>query len=131
MKELEDKQTGIEYFETFIRYILNAGQNFKKSDVEEIVNKIGMNYPDGSEVVMSLAEILREEGEIKGRQEGEIKGIEKGIEKTTIRLLTKKFGIISEEIKAKISKLDTITLETIIDGIFEYKDLDDIKKYLE
>jgi len=62
LKELEDKQTGIEYFETFIRYILNAGQNFKKSDIDKIVERIGINYPDGSEVVMSLAEILRQEG---------------------------------------------------------------------
>ena len=48
-----------------------------------------------------------------------------------MRQSCKKFGIISEEIKAKISKLDTTTLEIIIDGIFEYKDLDDIKKYIQ
>ena len=62
------------------------------------------------------------------------KGMEKGMTntlvKTAIKLLTKKFGILPEEITTKISKLDNTILEILIDGIFEYKSLDDIKKYI-
>ena len=62
------------------------------------------------------------------------KGLEKGtgdaLMKTAIKLLTKKFGVLPEEIKTKISKLDNSTLEIIIEGIFEYKDLEDVKKYI-
>jgi hypothetical protein len=46
-------------------------------------------------------------------------------------LLTRKFGILPEELKMKISKLDTTTLEVIIEGILDYKSLEDVKKYIQ
>ncbi|HCX62033.1 MAG TPA: transposase, partial [Clostridiales bacterium] len=62
------------------------------------------------------------------------KGMEKGasnaLVKTAIKLLTKKFGILPEEVISKISKLDNSILELIIEGIFEYKSIEDIKKYI-
>ena len=76
LQELEDKQTGIEYFETMMRYIFSAGKNLTRSDINKIIEKIETTYPEGSEVVMTLAQIFREEG----KEEGIIKGIEKGIE---------------------------------------------------
>lgn len=76
LQELGDKQTGIEYFETLIRYIFSAGKNLTKADVEEILEKIETTFPEGSEVAMTLAEIFREEG----KREGMIAGIERGIE---------------------------------------------------
>ena len=126
LSELDDKQTGIEYFETMMRYIFNVRADLTESDVDKLISNMENNYPEGSEVLMTLAERFVEKGIEKGIE----KGMEKGIEKTTIKLLTKKFGILPEELKAKISKLDSPTLEIIIDGIFEYKSLDDIKKYI-
>lgn len=76
LQELEDKQTGIEYFETMMRYIFSAGKNLTRSDINKIIERIETTYPEGSEVVMTLAQIFREEG----KEEGIIKGIEKGIE---------------------------------------------------
>ncbi len=122
LSELDDKQTGIEYFETMMRYIFNVRSDLTERDVEKLIAKIENNYPEGSEVLMTLAERFVE------------KGIEKGetnaLVKTAIKLLTKKFGNLPEEVKTKISKLDNSTLEIIIEGIFEYKSLDDIKRYL-
>ncbi|MDQ2087075.1 DUF4351 domain-containing protein [Herbivorax sp. ANBcel31] len=104
-------------------------------DVNDIVENIEKTYPEGSEVVMTLAEQLREEGKLKGIEEGKQEGLEEGqtkaLSKSAIRLLTKKFGKLSEETKSKIEKLDSITLEIIIDQIFEYKTLDDAKKYFD
>lgn len=139
LRELDNKQTGVEYFETFMRYILNAGQKLSKKDIEEIMVKIESVYPEGSEAAMTLAEILREEGKLKGLEEGKLKGLEegklKGIEealaKTAIKLLTKRFGILPEETRAKIAKLDAVTLEIMVDEILEYKSLEDTKKYLQ
>lgn len=124
--KLENQQTGIEYFETFMKYILNASRKLTKEDVEDIIKKVEASYPEGSEVVMTLAEQFREEGELTG----ELRGETKALSKTAIRLLTKKFGKLPEEIKNKISKLDTDVLEIIIDSIFDYEKLDDVKKYL-
>ncbi|GAQ25683.1 Rpn family recombination-promoting nuclease/putative transposase [Tepidanaerobacter syntrophicus] len=142
LKELEDKQTATEYFETLMRYIFSVDKSLTSSDVSKIVKKIETTYPEGSEVVMTLAEKLREEGLKEGLKEGLEKGMEKGLEKglekgkreeritTAIKLLTKKFGPLPEELKSKISKLDSVTLEIIIDGIFDYESLDDVKKYI-
>ncbi|NSJ91082.1 DUF4351 domain-containing protein [Coprococcus sp. MSK.21.13] len=138
LQELEDKQKGIEYFETFIRYIFNARANLTKKDVREIINKISKTYSEGSELVMTLAEIFRQEGKEEGIKQGIEKGIEKGIQQGerrkslnyAIKLLTKKFGKLPEELKTKISNLDTVTLEVIIGDILDYKSLEDVKKYI-
>ncbi|NMA85275.1 MAG: DUF4351 domain-containing protein [Epulopiscium sp.] len=119
---MEDKQTGIEYFETLMRYIFNARVDLTKEAANEIMRKIENTYPEGSEVVMTLAERFREEGIALGEV--------KSLVKTTIRLLTKKLGTLPEEIKSGISKLDAETLEIIIVEIFEYEKLEDIKRYL-
>jgi len=82
----------------------------------------------GSEVHNMLFAEFNMEKELKVAEEI---GIEKGRAITVIKLLTKKFGTLPEEVKTKISELDNATLEVIIDGIFEYRSLDDIKKYIE
>lgn len=79
LRELDNQQTGIEYFETFMRYVLSAGQKLTKEDIDDIIKKVEIAYPEGSEVVMSLAEQLKQEG----REEGIIKGMEAGMEKGT------------------------------------------------
>jgi flagellar biosynthesis/type III secretory pathway protein FliH len=88
---------------------------------------------------MTLAEQFRKEGREKGMMEGLEKGMMEGLEKgevkalvnTVIKLLTKKFGTLPEELKAEISKLDTITLEVIIGDILEYQSLEDVRKYVQ
>ena len=124
--ELEDKQTGIEYFETLMKYVFNARVDLTKEAIIKVMDKIESTYPEGSDLVMTLAEKFREEGKEKGIEIGEVKSLIK----TTIRLLTKKFGVLPDKTKEKISKLDADTLEIIIVEIFEYKNLEDINKYL-
>ncbi|OLS02603.1 Rpn family recombination-promoting nuclease/putative transposase [Tissierella creatinophila] len=82
--ELEDKQSGIEYFETLMRYIFSARIDLTKEVANEIMNKIETTYPEGSEVVMTLAERFREEG----MEEGEKKSMEKVVKKSIIKGLT-------------------------------------------
>jgi predicted transposase YdaD len=83
---------------------------------------------------MTLAEQLRAEGREEGRKEGRVEGRKEGrveaLVETAIKLLTKKFGSLPEEFKIKLSKLDAATLEVVIDNIFEYESLEDVKKYI-
>ena len=130
IKELEDKQSGIEYFETMMRYIFSTRTDLTKETANEIMSKLETNYPEGSEVIMTLAEKFRNEG----LEQGMMKGIEEGRRKekidTAIKLLIRKFGFLPKNLKEGIRELDSPTLEVIIDGIFETNSLDDIKKYL-
>lgn len=82
------------------------------------------------EEILMQSQLYKEPYE-KGREEGIEEGRRKEKMDTTIRLLTKKFGTIPPEIKKSISKLDMVTLELIVDEIFEYESLEDMKKYLQ
>jgi len=138
LDELEDQETGIEYFETFMRYVFNAGPQLTKDELEKMIYQIDMNYPKGSEITMTLAEVLRKEGYEDGIEQGREEGIEKGIEKgetkalvkTVMKLLTKKFGVLPADYREKIGQLDVITLEMIIDEIWDCDSLVTIEKYL-
>lgn len=127
LRELEDKQTGIEYFETLVRYLLSARADLTRDDFNELVKKIETVYPEGSEKVMTLAEMFREEGMERGIEVGEAEALAR----TAIKFLVKKFGFVPEDLKQGIMKLDVPTLEVIIDGVSEYKDLDEVKKYIQ
>ena len=106
-----------------MRYIFNARADLTNKDIDEIISKIEKTYLEGSELIMTLAEKLREEG----REEGEAKALAR----TAIKLLTKKFGILPEELKRGVSKLDVVTLEVIIEDILEYQSLEEVKKYIQ
>ena len=68
---MENQDKGIDYFETFIRYIMNARQDISITDVYEVVKNISL---ERSEDIMTIAEQLIKEGMEKGIE----KGIEKG-----------------------------------------------------
>ncbi|MEG3070207.1 MAG: Rpn family recombination-promoting nuclease/putative transposase [Candidatus Syntrophopropionicum ammoniitolerans] len=80
LQELEDKETGLEYFEILMRYIFSARPDLTKADFVELVKKIETTYPEGSETVMTLAQVFREEGKKEGIIKGMRRGMEKGIE---------------------------------------------------
>ena len=102
LAELKDRQTGIEYFETMMRYIFSARADLTKEVADEIMSKIETTYPEGSEVVMTLAERFREEGVIKGLEKVVRKSIIKGLTTEDIMEITglKKEAI--EDIRKKM-----------------------------
>ena len=137
--EIEDKQKGIEFFEITLRYVFNAVRDLTKKDMEQIVQQIETTFPEGSEVAMTLADILREEGMQEGLEKGIKEGLEKGrqegasqaLAKTALNQLTEKFGALPEDLKEDIKEADLATLETILQNIFKYQSIDDVKKFFE
>lgn len=73
------------------------------------------------------------------REEGLQQGVQKGLEigetqalaKAAKQWLTKKFYTVPKEVKEGISELDTITLERLIDDIWNAETVEDTKKYLQ
>ncbi len=132
LNELEDRQTGIEYFETMIRYIASAARNLTKKDVQKILQDVERNYQEGSEIAMTLADMWREEGREEGRKEGREE------ERKTVQVeiveqgLIERFKKIPDDIREGIQTLDAIALQSIIlklmskDGI---KNLDEVRTY--
>lgn len=76
-----------------------------------------------------------EEGKREGLQEGQEIGKETGIKESLVkmgtRLLTKKFGQLTDEFKTKLEKQDIDTLEIIVDSILDVESLDEVEKYIK
>lgn len=78
-----------------------------------------------------LGRLLRDEGKEEGKEEGREEGRKEELIRTSIKLLTKKFGILPDDVKMKIQNSDMTVLEIIIDEILDFKDLKDTYKYLK
>ena len=60
---------------------------------------------------------------VRLKQEGIEEGRKEELIRTSIKLLTKKFGILPDDIKNKIENSDTTALEIIVDGILDFEKL--------
>ncbi|MCB7078618.1 DUF4351 domain-containing protein, partial [Caldibacillus thermoamylovorans] len=92
---------------------------------------IETTFPEGSEVAMTLADILREEGMQEGLEKGRQEGASQALAKTALNQLTEKFGALPEHLKENIRQADLATLETILQNIFKYQSLDEVKKFFK
>jgi len=88
-------------------------------------------FPEGSEVAMTLADILREEGMQEGLEKGRQEGASQALVKTALQLLTEKFDALPEDLKEDIKEADLATLETILQNIFKYQSIDEVKKFFK
>ena len=105
LRELEDKETGIEYFESVLRYVFSAGKSFDEKDIIEIIKEAEKVLPAGSGLITTTAERLRQEGLKEGLEEG----LKKGLLKNSIRLLTKKFGLLPNDIVEVLNYAEALT----------------------
>lgn len=136
--DLEDKQTGVGYLETMMRYIFSVARDLTKSDVERMIQKLEENYVEGSELAMTLAEMWREEGMEKGLERGLEKGLEKGrklgkteaLSEVALLQLTNKLGALPQDMKDAISQADLPTLQLILTNIFSIQHLDEVRRYI-
>jgi len=108
-----------------------------KEDIEEFkgieeMEKIAKEESvERGELIMSIAEKLREEGMEKGIKKGIEKGKLEERKEFTIKLLSKKFGVkLTEELKEKILKTNEKTINYIGDNLLEIT-LDELKEILK
>lgn len=71
LDKLEKQEKGIEYFKTFIYYVLSTRNEVSLKDIYDLVKEVSV---ERSEDIMTIADKLRKEGMEKGME----KGIEKG-----------------------------------------------------
>lgn len=130
LSELEDRDRGIDYFETILHYVFSAGKSLTEVDVHQIIQEVEVNYPKGSDLAMTMADRWREEGMVQGMERGKEIGRVEALSKTVFTLLTEKFGKVPQDIQDGISKQSAIELEILLSNIFRYESVDDVRKYL-
>ncbi len=138
MKTLMEKETGLQYFETVLRYLFSTMENITAETIKEIAEQ-ALSEKEG-EFIMTLADKLRKEGEIKGEIRGEIKGEIRGEIRGQIMGLTDaielgmtlrfpdQIAVVMAEVK-KINSLDVLI--KIKDAIKTAKDVSDILQLIK
>jgi len=137
-KELESKLKEImelsnevteDYFETMIRYIINAQTEIDKKRLNEII--LETVPKERGEKIMSIAEQLINEGIQKGLSQGLSQGLLNGLTEGIEGILDIKFGTSGEEVISKIKEIRDINkLEELKKQIKYAKSIDDLKPYL-
>ena len=122
LAELDEKETGLEYFETYMRYILSSGPKLTTEQLKTVIKELAVTYKEGSEVTMTLAEVLREEGVEKGKKDG--------LFELAIEHLSLKFGVLPTECQEKIASLDLKMLQIFNINMENFKSIEDVRKFL-
>lgn len=78
LDEMIEKDTTTHYIESCIRYVLSIRNDIDRDEMIQIANKVSV---EGSELVMTIADQLRQEGKQEGRQEGITKVVKNAIVK--------------------------------------------------
>ena len=125
---LTEKETGLQWLEVFIRYIVSArqeeGLSAKKlvEIAEQAISK------ETGEYVMTLLEKLQNEGAERGEKKGKLEGLKEGIELG----ITLKFPGDIEAVMAEVNKIDDPeTLKEITKTIYTANDISEILALLK
>ena len=89
---------------------------------------IEQTFPESSgEVIAQFALDWIAEGERKGEQKGE----HKSAARISLRLLERRFGAISDDLREMISSLSTEQLERLSEDLLDFTSLDDLAAWLD
>jgi predicted transposase YdaD len=106
---------------------------FENLSRREVESMLGITLKE-TRVYQEVKEEGRKEGREEGLEEGLEQGIEQGIEQATInlviRLLTKRFGRISQKIRKSISALPLSVVEELSEALLDFQSLDDLQTWL-
>ena len=116
-----ERETGLQYLETVLRYLFSTVNDVSTEKIKEIVGQ-ALSDREG-DFIMTLAEKLRMEGEIKGKKEGKKEGLMKGLKQAIELGMSLKFPDKVYAVMSGINKInDTNVLEKIKDAIKTAKD---------
>ncbi len=127
-RTLMEKETGLQYLETVIRYLASVLDEDELSlkQIKEIADQ-AISKETG-EYIMTLAEKLRKEGEERGKLEGKLEGFREAIELG----ITLKFPGDIDPVMLTVNKIDDLeTLVKIKEAIKTAKDSSEILALLK
>jgi predicted transposase/invertase (TIGR01784 family) len=134
LRTLLEKQTGMQYIETIIRYILNTAENLAVADLKNIVER-NLSSKQG-EVIMTLAERIKQEGIQEGIEKGIEKGIQQGIQQGIRQGLLEaiemgihlRFGAEGYRLLSDIYRIEDINvLRAVKEAVKNVKTLNELK----
>ncbi|PNS00081.1 hypothetical protein X927_03395 [Petrotoga mexicana DSM 14811] len=123
IKQLPEEEVH-EWFEECMVYLLNVREDVTIEEILKVQKEI---MPGRGEIVMTIAEKLRNEGKLEGEREGKLEDRRE----VAIKLLNKRFGKeFTQEMKEKIKEAEERRINQIIDNIFEIT-IEELKELLK
>jgi hypothetical protein len=135
LRAISERETGLEYLETILRYVANSAERVSEEELRQVVIEV---IAEGGELMPTLVEQWLE----RGRQEGLERGLERGREEgreegrweavlTMLRrFLERRFGIIPESLNKALRELDLAALTELSDVAFEAESLAEVEAAL-
>ncbi|SES05399.1 conserved hypothetical protein (putative transposase or invertase) [Gracilibacillus ureilyticus] len=131
LTQLEDQDSVTQYLETMIRYVWNVDRKLTNQHFHDMIHYIENHFPERSELSMSIADMLREEG----RKEGKAEGIEEAkittLVEVAVKLINKHVDAVPPALEKKLYKQDEETLNQIIDQATEADNMEEIYKLVK
>ncbi len=124
IRDLSEKETGLQYFESLIKYIFSNVEDITAEQFQIIVSNTLSE--DKGDVIMALADKLRNEGRVQGLEQGRVQGLEQG--RVQGREQGIELGLLEGlEFAVSIKFGDTDDSKTLITKIKSIKDINTLK----
>jgi predicted transposase/invertase (TIGR01784 family) len=120
-----DREKVIEFIETVLVY------KFPLMSRDEVQAMFTLGDLKKTRVYQEALEEGRQEGEKLGEERGEKRGEKRGQVTIILRLLTRRFGVVSPPIAAKIEKLTSARLEKLAEGVLDFEHPSDLEAWLK
>jgi len=125
---IKDKKTFNELFESCMLYLMYTRDDINIEKVKEVAKKV---MDERGELIMTIAEKLKNEGMEKGKIEGERKGKLEGERELIIEILNQRFGEdFDKRLEEKIRKANEETINQIKKNILNIT-LEELKELLK
>ena len=118
-----DAPNGLASFNVLVRYIFKVAGTPAR-DINAILDQL--ERPEVSEIVMTAAEQLHEEGRKEGHKEGRKEGQEQRQRENLLMLLNHRFGPLPEQDLARIRRAELAQLQRWFERCLTARILDDV-----
>ena len=113
-----DKATALEILEALLRYYVQGTGRLDEQQVRQVMKTM----PKGDDLMQTFIEDYIEQGVRKGMQQG----MQQGEASTLLRQMQRKFGRLSDPVRARIESADHATLSIWLDRILDAERIEDV-----
>ena len=116
-----DAPNGVAAFNVLVQYILRVAGNPAR-DILVVLDQL--NHPKVSQIAMTAAEQLHEEGRKEGHKEGRKEGHKEAQRANLLLLLSRRFGPLPEPLRARVDRAALAQLDRWFDRAITAQSLD-------
>ncbi len=121
LNEFSQKETGLESLETVLYYLFQGNPHLEKASVIPQIQE-QLVLEKAQEVVMTIAEQLRQEG----LQQGVQQGVQQEARQLVVKLLEKKFSPLTESHQRRLAGLSVSELESLAERIISASSFEEV-----